>query len=366
MSTSIKKIAEDLSLGQSTVAFALSGTGRLSAQTRRRVIEHANRLGYVPNRNAQRIRSSRTGVVGLIVPDVVLSPYVEVVQHLFRKVEEAGQELRIALTEFNFALEDRACRSMLASRVDGLIIKSGYGRWEDVPQDHYLRRAVSESLPVVLYSNPIEGSGLPYMKHPNIASAKVVTRHLVELGHRRIGLLMPGVKPFGGAYQAWISAVREQLAQMGSDAELEIVALPPGTAGLEGTPGVFPEYVNQHHPQHALPMGRQLLRTAMDLPDPPTALLAYSDPVAIGAICAAQSLNLKLGRDVAIAGCAQMPTSYFSPVSLTTADRRPHLYAQKLLDLLASRMGSGKQVASVAAFDEVEPLLVLGESTVGG
>lgn len=365
MSASIKKIAEDLSLGQSTVAFALSGTGRLSEQTRKRVIEHANRLGYVPNRNAQRIRSSKTGVVGLIVPDVVLSPYVEVVQHLFQKVEEAGQELRIALTEFNYELEDRACRSMLASRVDGLIIKSGYGRWEDVPQDHYLRRAVGENVPVVLYSNPIEGSGLPYMKHPNIASAKIVARHLVELGHRRIGLLMPGVKPFGGAYQAWISAVREQLAQMGSDVELDIVALPPGTAGLEGPRGIFPEYVNQHHPQHALPTGRQLFRAVCELPNRPTALIAYSDPVAIGAICEAQSMNLKVGHDIAIAGCAQMPSSFFSPVSLTTVDRRPRLYAEKLLGLLNARMDE-KTRTDAAVLDEVEPLLVIGESTVGG
>ncbi len=368
MSAGIKQIAADLSLGRSTVAFALSGQGRISNQTRQRVLEHARRIGYVPNRNAQRIRSSKTGVIGLVVPDVVLSPYVEVVQHLFQRVEAKGNELRIALTEFNYDLEDRACRSMLASRVDGLIVKIGYGRWEDVPQHHYLRRAVSENMPVVLYSNPIEGSGLPYMKHPNLASARLVVRHLVGLGHRRIAALMPGVRPFGGAYQAWIAAIREELVVLGASSgsvELEIIALPEGSAGLEGPRGTFPEYVNQNHPQYALPTGRQLFRQAMQLPKPPTALMAYSDPVAIGAICEAQKAGIRLGRDVAIAGSAQMPASFFSPVSLTTVDRRPRLYAEKLLELLDGQMDE-KQRAGAMAVDEIEPLLVIGESTVGG
>jgi DNA-binding LacI/PurR family transcriptional regulator len=365
MPVGIKEIASDLNLGLSTVAQALGGRGTISARTRRLVVEHAAKLGYTPNRNAQRMRNGRTGVIGLIVPDVVLSPYVEVVEHLFRQVEDQRKELQIALTEFDDALEDRAIRNMMESRVDGMIIKVGFGRWEDVPARHYLRRAEAEKLPIILYSNPIAGIDLPYMKHPLQPSAKLIIRHLVSLGHRRIAALVPAAKPFGPAMQAWLTVMLEELAAGGSDAELEIVGLVGQDAGLEGPRGVFRDYMNQNHPRHAVQAGRKLFQQAMALDHPVTAMVAYSDPVAIGAVFEAQAKGLRVGRDIGIAGSGQMPSSFFCPISLTTVDRRPQLYAEKLLGLLSAHLNPQTRSQAPRA-DEVEPLLIVGESTVGG
>ncbi|HEX8339947.1 MAG TPA: LacI family DNA-binding transcriptional regulator [Tepidisphaeraceae bacterium] len=365
MAVGLKEIASDLNLGLSTVAQALGGRGTISPRTRRLVVEHAAKLGYTPNRLAQRMRQDRTGVIGLIVPDVVLSPYVEVVQHLFQMVEAKGLELQIALTEFYSSMEDRAFKSMLSSRVDGVIAKVGFHRWEDVPGDHYLRRARDMGVPVVLYSNPIAGSGLPHLIHPMFESVKLVVRHLVGLGHRRIAAMVPAVKPFGGAMQGWLTAIREELTRIAPDVRLQIVGLPMGTGDEEGPRGVFKEYVNQNHPQHAIPAGRYLYRQAMSVAEPPTALIAYADPVAIGAIFQAQAEGLKIGRDVAIAGCAQLATSHFCPISLTSVDRRPRVYAEKLLGMLCAHIDP-KTRPGAPGTDEVEPLLVIGESTVGG
>jgi DNA-binding LacI/PurR family transcriptional regulator len=365
LAVGIKDIAAELNLGLSTVAQALQGKGTVSARTRALVISHAAKLGYTPNRNAQRMRGRQTGAVGLIVPDVVLGPYVDVVQHLFHLVEGQGKELQIALTEFYDSMEDRAFRSMLASRVDGIIAKVGFARWEDVPSEHYLRRAKAEGVAIVLYSNPIEGSGLPCLKHPAGPSARLIIRHLAGMGHRHIGALLPAARPFGMAMQIWLSAIREELSLVGKDTELEVLGLPlTRDVGVEGPRGVFRDYVNQHHPKSALPAGRQLFQQAMELDRKPTALVAYSDPVAIGAIIEAQSRGMRVGKDIAIAGCGQTPSSFFSPINLTTIDRRPKLYAQKLLDLLLAHM-DGQTRAAAPMFDEVDPLLVIGESTIG-
>jgi DNA-binding LacI/PurR family transcriptional regulator len=362
LAVGIKDIAAELNLGLSTVAQALGGRGTISSETRRLVMQHAAKMGYTPNRHAQRMRSGHTGVIGLVVPDVVVSPYVEVVQHLFQEVEKQGKELQIALTEFYYELEDRAIKNMLASRVDGIIAKVGFPRWEDVPAGHFLRRAKDEGTPVVLYSSPIEGSGLPYLIHPLQGSVKKVTRHLVGLGHKRIAALVPAIRPFGPAMQSWLQAIREELATNETAVELEIIGLPEGGVGVEGPRGVFRDYMNQNHPQHAIPAGRELFRRAMTLQ--PTALLAYSDPVAIGAIYEAQAKGLRVGRDIGIAGCGQMPSSFFCPISLTTVDRRPRLYAEKLLSLLAAHI-SEETRSQAPLTEEVEPLLVVGESTVG-
>jgi LacI family transcriptional regulator len=366
LAVGIKDIAAELNLGFSTVAQALRGKGTVSARTRALVISHAAKIGYTPNRNAQRMRGRQTGAVGLIVPDVVLGPYVDVVQHLFHLVEGQGKELQIALTEFYDSMEDRAFRSMLGSRVDGIIAKVGFSRWEDVPAEHYLRRAKAEGIAIVLYSNPIEGSNLPYMKHPAGPSVRLIVRHLVGLGHRRIGALLPAARPFGMAMQTWLTAIREELALLGNDIELEVLGLPSNQdVGIEGPRGVFRDYINQHHPKSALPAGRQLFNQAMELTRQPTAFVAYSDPVAIGAIIEAQARGMRVGKDIAIAGCGQTPSSFFSPISLTTIDRRPQLYARKLLNLLLTHMDERTR-GDAPSFDSIDPLLVIGESTVGG
>lgn len=365
MAVGIKEIAKDLDLGMSTVAHALAGKGTISDRTRQMVRDHAQRVGYTPNRNAQRMRSRKTGVIGLVVPDVVLSPYVEVVQHLFRLVERDGKELQIALTEFYPHLEDRAFQRMLASRVDGIIAKVGYARWEDLPEDHYIRRAKAEGVPTILYSNPIEGSGLPYMRHVQDASIRIVTRHLLSLGHRRIAAVLPGCRPFGTVMQQWLMDIREEIVAAGGSAELEAIGLAAREdVNPEGPLGVFRDYMNQNHPRHAMAAGREAFRTAMALPNPPTAIVAFSDPMAIGAIFEAQQRGLRIGRDIAIAGCGQTPSTFLCPITLTTVDRRPQLYAQKLMELLRAHMDPQRQ-ADAPLCDEVEPLLVIGESTVG-
>jgi DNA-binding LacI/PurR family transcriptional regulator len=366
----IKDIAAELNLGLSTVAQALQGKGTISPRTRQLVIAHAAKLGYTPNRNAQRMRGRQTGVIGLIVPDVVLSPYVDVVQRLFHLVEGRGTELQIALTEFYPTLEDRAFKSMLASRVDGIIAKVGFERWEDVPMDHYLRRPRAERIPIVLYSNPIEGSGLPYMIHPALPSVRLVVRHLAALGHRRIGAILPAARPFGMAMQNWLGTIRQELAIAGNGTDLQVLGLPADEVGIEGPRGDFRDYINQNHPKSAVPAGRRLFQEAMALPKPPTALVAYSDAVAIGAVFEANDRQMRVGRDIAIAGCGQMPSSFFSPISLTTVDRRPQLYAEKLFNLLLGHMADPARLQQSARgeltmTDEVEPLLVPGESTIG-
>jgi LacI family transcriptional regulator len=311
------------------------------------------------------MRARRTGVIGLIVPDVVLSPYVEVVQHLFHLVEREGKELQIALTEFYPNLEDRAFQSMLSSRVDGIIAKVGFARWEDVPAHHYLRRAKDEGITTVLYSNPIEGSGLPYMRHVQDASIRIVTRHLLGLGHRRIGALLPGCRPFGTVMQQWLVDIREEIAVAGNGAELEAIGLAArDDVNPEGPTGVFRDYMNQNHPRHVMAAGREAFRTAMALPNPPTAIVAFSDPMAIGAIFEAQQRGVRIGRDIAIAGCGQTPSSFLCPLTLTTIDRRPQLYAEKLMELLRAHMDPQKR-ANAPLCAQVDPLLVIGESTVG-
>jgi len=195
----IKEIANYLNLGTSTVAYALSGTGDVSKQTRERILAYANSVGYLPNRNARRIRARRTSVVGAVVPDLVLV-YNETVQQLFRATIERKLELQVTISEFNEELEDRAVQTLMESRVDGLLIRSRWAQWDEVPESSWLRRAIAHGLPVVALASPIVGAPVPCLSMPVREQARMLTEHLMSRGHRRIAWLFNTPMPLYGLH----------------------------------------------------------------------------------------------------------------------------------------------------------------------
>ena len=190
MAATLKELAEIVGLERSTVAYALSGKGTIAPATRAKVLRKAAQIGYMPNRMARRLRSSQTKLIGLVVPDV-LGSYNEIVQEAFRGVAARGYDVEIALTEFKPEMEDRAVRSLLESRVDGIILKTGYPRWSDVPGGSALRQMKETGTTAVCLDYAPEGSELPCFQIPARQMGLMVTEHLLALGHRRIAWLLP-------------------------------------------------------------------------------------------------------------------------------------------------------------------------------
>lgn len=351
MKITVKQLAQQLNLDHSTVAYALSGKGRISPQTRQRVREAAQRLGYVPNRLARGMRAGRTNTVGLILTDVVHSPYGEVVQHLLKMVSDSGRELLIALHQFDPRLEEQGVRRMLESQVEGLLVKATRPTWDDFAPDHPLRQAVSRGLPVVLYyTQPNDALGLPTVSDPRVRSFAIALEHLADLGHRRIAALFP--VPALRDLSMLLKAAADGIAAERMLA-VEYVCMPTAS-------GNMPEYISQHNPEHALAMGRELFARALSLQPRPTAMICFNDVIATGAVTAALARGMRVPQDISISGCYRVPSSFFSPVPLTTCDTRPAEYAREMLSLLESRIAAPS--AKVLP-REVVPVLVPGAST---
>ncbi len=357
MAVTIKELAGELGLDHSTVAYALSGKGSIKPETRERVRRKAQEMGYLPNANARRMRTQRTQTLGLAVPDVVLV-YNELVQHLFRGAIKRGFELQIALTEFDAALEERALRSLLESRTDGLIIKSRYARLSDVPHDATLRRLVELGVPAVLYGTPIEGCDLPALALPTRQGSQMLTSHLLDAGHTRFAWLLP-VDALHPAQTERVEGTRIELARRGLNFEPEAVFHFARTPSKFGESTDYGNYVNQSLPRVAIERGRELMERALQLSPRPTAVLCQNEATAIGAILAARDAGLQVPEDVAIAATNTTLAAALSPVSLTTVDVPSEAVAAHLLSLLLSRIEGTPQETP----EPLAPLLRLGESS---
>jgi DNA-binding LacI/PurR family transcriptional regulator len=374
----VVRIAADLSLGISTVAHALAGDGTISEKTRQRVLSHAIEVGYVPDRNARRMRAKRTGIIGLLVPDVVLN-YNEIVQHVFRHVKVRGDEVQIALTEFNGELEDRAVTAMLACRADGILMRSHYARWSDVPERHALRRSVAGGVPLVLWANPIEGSGLPVCRGPFAAQGRQVAEHLIALGCRRLALCLPVPDALAiPSHAAHADGVRGAMADAGMDASRLRVVCPhtlDGPTDADGRPR-FGNYIDQSVPRTGIDIGRRLTTQLFDdagtRGDGPDGIIFQNDLMALGGLRALAGRGLAVPGDVRVGVLHHTIIGETSPLTLTHSRIDPAASTAAALDLLYRLIDARMDKTSPAAssdgeptcFTEVVPHLVVGESSV--
>lgn len=356
MLLTIKELARELDLDHSTVAYALSGKGTIKEETRRRVREKAAELGYVPNAIARRMRAQKTGTIGLVVPDVVLI-YNELVQHIFRGAIARGSEVQIALHEFNGELEDRALRSLLEARVDGIILKSHFDNWDNVPENHALRQVAAQNVPTVCYSYPIENSPFPTLALAVERQGEMAAEHLLELGHRDFAWLFP-VDEFSRPQTDRVEGSRCALQKRGlSLPDSHVLSLPARDTSQNDE--VIGNYLNQALPRTGIEIGRALLKRALQLEPRPTAILAQNEATAIGAIFAAQELGLSVPRDLAVVATNRTLAAELAPFSLSTVDIPAAAAAAQCLELLWKRI-EGEETAPLTF---CEPQLQIGASS---
>lgn len=371
MPITITELARILQLDHSTVAYALSGKGTIKEETRQRVLAKAEELGYVPNSLARRMRSKKTHTIGLVIPDVMLV-YNEFVQQLFRGAIKRQYELQIALTEFDPKLEDKAILSLMESRVDGLILKSCYGRWEQFPNKHPLRQAASSGLPVVTYGYPIMGSDFPFFQSAMLYQAEMLVEHLYERGHRQFCWLMPMRLPLDRPQLDCIAGTRSALEKHKlSNEAFRVLTLQDVQADdgflhaqeqdAQHSEAHYTNYLNQALPRVGIQAGKALMRLAMSQSPRPTAILCQNEATAVGAIVQAQTMNLRIPQDVAIAITCHTVGTELLPISVTTCDMPITQVANRVLDLL---FDSIEGTASPSSSVTVEPVLHVGASTV--
>lgn len=283
----IVEIAKQIGVSKTTVSSALRGTGRLSPETRQRVLEELRNLGYTPNVNAQRLVTGRSLMIALhhtnqeMLTDLFL---VELTRDIQRALNQHSYGLLLD-TASDFSEEDYPLRRWIASRaVDGVILVMGWS-----PVHDWIRQFASPILPVVVYGD-VDISDLPYAGNVRVdleSGVREVARHLVELGHERIGYI--GIREPDGM----VPIFRRNLEALGVTLPKELVIC----AGF--APGD----------------GARAIRELLARPSPPTAVFCRKDDLAVGALNAAARLGVDIpGRlslvghdDVALAGVLDPP-----------------------------------------------------------
>lgn len=336
MTVTLRDIAKRVGKSVTTVSRALDNYDDVSAETKALVHRVAAEMGYTPSTLAQRLQKQRTETIGLILPTFgprFSDPFFsEFIAGVGNQAAESGYDLLVS-TRPPGEREMEAYRQITQGRrVDGFIIVRTRRHDERI---QYLRRA---KFPFVVFGRTEGPLDYPFIDEDSHLGMRLVAHHLIELGHRDIGLIT------GPDYLMFIQHRIEGLKD-----------------GLERTRVTLkPEMVREGDlTQRA---GYTRANQLLDLPRPPSAIVACNDLMAFGAMSAAQERGLKVGEDIAITGFDDIPMAEYSHPPLTTLHQPIYKIGEQVCEMLIRIILEGPLVQDQII---LEPSLMIRQSSRG-
>ncbi len=300
----IKDIAREAGVSPQTVSRAINDKGEISPQTQSRILAIADRLGYRPNSIARSLVSRRTQNIGLVIPDVTNPFFAEVVRGIEDAAHEADYNVFLCNAAENLQRETSAIHSLEAQRVDGLILCSAR------LSERELVQVAERYQPLVIVNRQIKHAQTGSVRIDDVGGAEKAIKYLIELGHRNIGILAGPLNSHSGRERTKGYWRAMQTHQLGPPTSWQIHCSPQVETGHSAT--------------------RKLLKRAPEL----TALLAFNDLVAVGAMRACEELGRPVPESISVVGYDNVCLAALVSPSLTTIHIPKYELGQQAMSLI--------------------------------
>jgi DNA-binding LacI/PurR family transcriptional regulator len=331
MAITIRDVAREAGVSTATVSRALRGLPNVEDSTRARVHAVAARLDYVISPSASRLASGRTGSIAVVTPFVARWFFATILSGIETVMQNAGMDVLLMTVDSPYVQPRRPVGTRLRRRVDGALVLVR------PPDDDQLHEVLDLNIPTSLIGVSIPG--VPSVTIDDVLAARIATRHLLGLGHRRIAMI--GGEPIRGSFTAEHDRSQGFLASL---TEAGIVFDPL----LE----VF-GYFTVHG-------GEQAMNALLTLGDRPTAVLAFSDEMAFGAMRSLRSHGLTPGVDVSLIGIDGHEMSEY--LDLTTVAQPVTELGRLGAESLLAQMNAGMRPSDAEAIRVPTQLMPRGSS----
>jgi LacI family transcriptional regulator len=330
--TTIRDVAREAGVSVATVSRVLNDHPHVAPKTRDAVLKAVREHRFSTNRSARALSGGgRTGLVGVTLPFVHATYFALMLSGLSDALYEQDMRAVVCPTLHEHDREVDLLSRLMHGTTDGAILMLP----SETSSELRALRAVGYPFVVVDPREPLE-EGIASVSAQNAAGAREATRHLLDLGHRRIAAV---TGPPGWA------ATEERLVGY--------------HAALAGA-GVLPDPALEVTADFLLERGRDAARALLDLPEPPTAIFAFNDSLALGAVQAAAERGLRVPDDLSVVGFDDSEQAALVTPALTSV-RQPLGEMGRMAVSLLTRLLDGQRVE--AGRVELATKLIVRDST---
>lgn len=289
----ISDVAKHAGVSKSTVSHVINGTRFVEDETKQRVLNTIKHLNYRPNRNAQSLTTNKSHTIGIIVSDITNHFFGELIRTIEAALESSSYSLIVCNTDEQLQRERHYLNLLTSQQVDGIIAAATSHRWEEIEMTHL------KYVPVVFMDRMFgELEDYPYVGANNYQGAYLATEHLIQQGHKDIGIL--------AGFQR-LSSMRERL--QGFKDAMGNYDLPLRDEWI---------VVSDLSPDAGMAAATQVLTQSHR----PTALMINNNFLNLGTLRAVIDLGLNVPEDLALVGFDDHPWAEVSCPPLTVV-RQP-------------------------------------------
>lgn len=314
----LKMVAERAEVSVNTASRAINNKPDVNEETKKKVLKVAQELGYVRNATAVALRTRKTGTIGVVIADNRNPFYAEVLNGM--EVAASGKNYHIILanTQRDYKKEEEAINLLLAKRVDGLLITPVQDRDDDI------KNLIEANIPFVVVGRDFENIEVDAVYNDEIKGGFLATENLIKKGHKSIALINGFLhkSPAKGRLEGYKNALKKYGILF--DDALVTVGDIDVKDGYERT--------------------KQLLEKGLNF----TAIFAYNDMMAFGAMQAIREKGLRIPQDIGLVGYDDIPFCSLMNPALTTIRLKKQDLGTESVKLVLSRInGNRKKVKKI-------------------
>jgi len=276
-SITIKDVARYAGVSTSTVSHVINRTRFVKDSTRQKVLKAISDLGYHPNILARNLRRSKTNTVGLIICDLTNPFFSEILRGIEQCLGKEGYSIIVANTDYDIKKESDSVRLFYSKRVDGFIIVPASN------EDRHVKFLVDNNVPIVLLDRKLDKVRADSVIVDNFGGTKKLTAHLINSGHRRIGIITGSTNCTPG---------KERLAGY-------LEALKMSNLSMDQTLIKIGNFKQES--------GYKLTLELLSLPSPPTAIVACNNLMGLGVLDALKDRKIHIPEEIAVGVFDDMP-----------------------------------------------------------
>ena len=308
MRKTLKDVAREAGVSIAVASRGLGSYGYVSRKSREKVLRAAKKIGYQPDQIAKGLRTRKTYTIGLIISDITNTWFTTVVRAIEDVAEQNGYNLILCNTDENQEKETRYLRVLQSKKVDGLIIAC---TGEKSP---YLKRLIRGGLPIILIDRKLKGFHVTQVIIDNEFGAYEAVKHLINLGHKRIGVINghPRTTPGEERFKGYKRALAEN--------------------------NIFLDPALVKYGDFRIEKARKGCQELIKVKNPPTAIFVANNVMVMGTYQKLKENNIKIPEEIAVVGFDDPEWASLMQPSLTTVRQPRHSIGTMACQVLLQRI----------------------------